>query len=76
MDRNVRAYLRAAAYQIPDQRVVLLARGALEVPDADVGDGQVGRELVAQRDVLLAVALRDLDGVVDVGQHHGVVRDV
>lgn len=75
-DVDVLADGGAGALQVADQRVVLLAGGALEVLDCDVGDGEVGGELVAQRDVFLAVALRDLDGVVDVLNYHAVVGDV
>lgn len=42
----------------------------------DVGDGQLGRELIASGEVLLTVALGDLDSVVDVVDGHGVVSDV
>lgn len=63
---NITTYARARAHQVPDIRIVLLARGTLEVGNVDAGDGQVGRELVAQRDVFLAIALRYFDCVVDV----------
>lgn len=42
----------------------------------DVGDGQLGRELIASGEVLLTVALGDLNSVVDVVDGHGVVSDV
>lgn len=42
----------------------------------DVGDGQLGRELIASGEVLLTVALGDLDSVVDVVDGHGVISDV
>jgi hypothetical protein len=67
---------RAGALQVANERIVFLAGSALEVPDGDVRDGQVGRGGVAQGNVLLAVALRDLDGVVDVVNGHAVVGHV
>ena len=76
LERDIAAHTRRATNRIPDQRLILRARRALEVLDRDVGNGQVGRELVAQREVRLAVALGDFDGVVDVGDRHGVVRYV
>jgi len=42
----------------------------------DVGDGQLGRELIASGEVLLTVALGDLNSIVDVVDGHGVVSDV
>lgn len=42
----------------------------------DVGNGQLGRELIASGEVFLAVALGDLNSVVDVVDGHGVVSDV
>lgn len=73
---NIVTHCRARAHQIPDKWIILLARGALEILDGDVGDGQLGWKLVTQRNVLLAVALRDLNGVVDVGELHSVIGDV
>ena len=75
-DIDVLADSRATALQIPNKRIILLARRALEVLDRDVFDGEVGRKLVAQRDVLLAIALSNLDGVVDVADRHAVVSHV
>ena len=63
---DVAAHRRAAACECRDQRLVVRARLAREVAEDDVLDGQRGGELLAQGEVLLAVALRDLDGVVDV----------
>lgn len=76
LDLNVTAHTRAAAHQVSHEGIVLLAGGAVEVADVDVGDGEIGRILVAQREVLLAVALGDFDGIVDIGDSHGVVGDV
>lgn len=76
LERDVATHVGARAHQVADERVVLVGRGALEVLDEDVGDGQVGGILVAEGEVLLTVALSDLDGVVDVGDGHGVVGDV
>lgn len=42
----------------------------------DVGDGQLGRELIASGEVLLTVALGDLNSIVDVVDGHGVVSYV
>jgi hypothetical protein len=66
----------AGALQVADERVVFLAGSALEVPDGDIRNGQVGRGGVAQGNVLLAVALRYLNGVVDVVDGHAVVSHV
>jgi len=76
LHRDVAAHLRTRAYEIPDERVVLLARRAAEVLDGNVGDGEVAGKLVAEGEVLLAVALGDFDGVVDVAKHHAVVSNV
>lgn len=73
---DVRASSIAAAPDIPADILVLAAGGALDVTDDHVPDLQTARELLAQRQVLLAVALRDLDGVVGVVDRHGVVDDV
>ena len=40
-DVDVLAHRRAGALQVPNKRVVLLARRALEVLDRDVRDGQL-----------------------------------
>lgn len=36
----------------------------------------VGTYLIAQRDVLLTIALSDLNSIVDIGQNHAVISDV
>lgn len=63
VDVDVAAHGRAGADEAADAGVVLLARDAGHVVDVDVGDGQVGRVLVAEGEVALAVALRDFDCV-------------
>jgi hypothetical protein len=63
---DVLAHRRTRALQVPDKRVVFFARGALEVLDRDIFNRQIRRKLVAQRDVLLPIALRDFDRVVDI----------
>ena len=45
LDVDVRANRRAGTDQIPNKRIVLLAGGAVEVLNCDVGDGEVGGEL-------------------------------
>lgn len=73
---DVRTDARAGADSVANERVVLLASDAGKVLDGDVGDSELRRELVAQRNVLLAVALSDFDGVIDIGNGHEVVGDV
>lgn len=73
---DVAADIRARADQRANDRVVLLAGGAFEVLDSNVGDGQRRRKLIAERQIGLAVALRDFDGIVDVLNGHSVVKDV
>lgn len=48
----------------------------MNVADGDIANREVAREFVAERQVLLPIALRDLDGVVDVGDGHVLVCDV
>lgn len=48
----------------------------MDVLHGDVGDGQLGRKLIAGSEILLAVALGNLDGIVDVTDLHRVVGDV
>jgi hypothetical protein len=45
LDVDIGAYCWAGADQVSNERVVLLAGGAVEVLDCDVGDGEVGWEL-------------------------------
>lgn len=59
-----------------DQRLIILARAAPEPAEDDVLDGQHAGELLAEGEVLLAVALGDLDGVVDVVDGEVLVGDV
>lgn len=59
-----------------DQRLVILARPSLEPAKHDILNGQHAGELLAERQVLLPVALRDLDGVVDVVDGEVLVGDV
>lgn len=73
---DVAAHALAAADDVAGDGLVLAARLAVHVGDGDVADGERGWEFVAQRQVLLAVALRHLDRVVDVVDRHGVVGDV
>lgn len=75
-DVDVLAYGGAGALQVPNERIVLLACRALEVLNRDIGNGELGGELVAKRNVLLAIALCDLNGVIDISHRHTVVRDV
>jgi hypothetical protein len=76
LNLKITANRRARANQIPDLRLILLTRRTAEVPDRNVANSKLGRKLIAQRNILLPIALRDFDGVVDVRKHHGVVGDV
>jgi hypothetical protein len=76
LNRDILAYCRARTHKVPNQWLILLARRAAEILNRDIRDGQVGGKLVTQRNVLLAITLRDFYGVVDVGEDHGVVCDV
>lgn len=76
IDLNVLANIRARADNISRVRRASLASSTLEVRHLDVADREVRRELVAERKILLAVALSDLDGVVDVVDEHAIVGDV
>jgi hypothetical protein len=67
---DIPAHGRAAARKGRDQRLVLPARLAGKPAEDDILDRQLGRILLAQSKVLLAVALRDLDGVVDIVNRH------
>lgn len=48
----------------------------MDILNDDIREGQFRWECVAKRQVCLAVALRNLDGVVDIADGHGVVGDV
>lgn len=63
---DVRADVRIAADHVTGDRRVLVTRRALEVAHRDVADGEIRWKLVAQGQIILAVALRDFDGVVNV----------
>ena len=76
INKNVLANTRARANNISRVRRASLAGSALEVCHLDVTDREVRRELIAEREVLLAVALSDFNGVVDVLDEHAVVGDV
>ena len=76
VERDVRTRGVAAALDVAGDGAVFAARGAVHVLDQDVGNRQIRWELVAQRQVLLPVALGDFDGVVGVLHAHGVVGDV
>jgi hypothetical protein len=73
---NIATHRGARTHQIPNQGLILLARRAGEILNRNVRNRQIGRKLVAQGNVLLAVALRDFNRVVHVGKGHGVVCDV
>jgi hypothetical protein len=75
-DLDILAHRRTRALQIPNKRVVFLTCRALEVLDLDIADSQIRRELIAKRDVLLSVALRDLDRVVDIVNNHSIVGHI
>lgn len=55
---------------------VLGRRGALEVAKDNVGNGQRAGVLGAQRQVALAVALGDFNGIVDIVNEHAVKGDI
>jgi len=73
---DVGANIRTAANHITTDRLVLGARSTMHVVDRHAGDGEIGWVFVAKREVGLAVALRDFDGVVDIGDGDVLVRDV
>jgi hypothetical protein len=56
--------------------LVFLAGLALEILEHNIGNCEIRRELEAQRQVALPIALVDLDGVVDVVNEHSVVGHV
>lgn len=73
---NVSADTRAATDHISRNRAVLGARSAMDILHDNIRNGQFGRELVASGKVLLAIALCDFDGIVDIVDGHGVIGDV
>lgn len=73
---DIETSLIRAASQCTNKGLILLAGAAPEILKDDIGDGQGARVLQAERQVLLAVALVDLDGVVDVVDHHAAIGDV
>lgn len=73
---DIRANIRVAADDVAADRVIRVGRGTVEVLQVDVGDGEAGRELVAQGEVVLAVALGDRHSVVDLVDEHVFVGDV
>jgi hypothetical protein len=73
---DIKAHARRRTDKIPNKWIVLLARRALEVLDVDIADSQITWKLIAQREVLLPVTLRDFNRIVDIGQHHAIVGDV
>lgn len=70
-DGNVRTRALGAANDVAAVRGILAARLTHHVFYDDVADGQRRRILVAQRQVALPIALRDLDRVVDRVNGHG-----
>ena len=73
---NITAHIRTTADNIPANGIILIARGTLEVRHRDIADRQIRWELVAQRQIVLAIALRYFDGVVHVGNVVVAVGDV
>lgn len=74
--RDIRTRRVGRALDIPTDTAVLATRSPDHILHQHVANGEVGGEGVAERDVLLSVALGDFDGVVGVGDVHGVVGDV
>jgi len=74
--RDIAADRARTASKSSNEGLVLFAGNAGEAAERDVADGQVARVLLAQRQVLLAVTLGDLHGIVDVVHGHVRVRDV
>ena len=74
--KDIVADILARTSECSDLRLVFAACGALEVLEHDVRDRKWRWELQAERQVLLSVALINLDGVVHVVDDHSVVRDV
>lgn len=72
----IRACRIARALDVAGDAAICSTGRALDVGHEDVGNGQIRGELVAERQVLLAVALRHFDAVGGVGHVHGVVGDV
>lgn len=73
---DVSTNTRTATNHISRNRTVLGAGSAMDILHDNIRDGQFGGELIASSQILLAVALCDFDGVVDVVDVHGVVGDV
>lgn len=63
---DITADRRATAGKGRDERLILLAGLAVEPTEDDILDRQRAGVLLAKREVLLAITLRDLDGVIDV----------
>lgn len=76
MKSDIAANFRTRADDISRVRRIFLASSAVEVRHLDIADREIRRELVAEREILLPVALRDLHSVVDVVDEHAVVGDV
>lgn len=76
LDGNVGAHSLARAHEHANIGVIVVARGARQVLDKDIRDNQRAGVLQAQRQVLLAIALGDFNGIVDIVNNHPVVCDV
>lgn len=73
---DVIAHTRRAANHIPADRIILLARRSMNPTDINPRNGKIARELIAQSQILLSVALSNFDSVVDVFDVHVLVSDI
>ena len=76
VEGNIRADFGVAADNITADGLVLGACCAVNIRHGNIIDRQAGRELVAKGQVLLAITLCDLNGIVDIGDRHVEVCDV
>ena len=76
IQRDITASVRTRANDVARIRRILVTRDTSQVPDLNITDSQTGGKLIAERQVLLAIALRNLDGVVHIRHRQSVVRDV
>ena len=76
VDLNTRANFWTAANNISTYRVILGTRCPFEVIHLNVADCQIRRILVAECQVILTVALRDFDSIIDIGNLVILISDV
>jgi hypothetical protein len=73
---DVSTHTRTTTNHIARNRIILCTRRTANIPHDDIRNAKLTRKLVASRQILLPIALGNLNSVVHVADGHGIVGNI